>query len=104
VVKFPPASTHEEAIALGFPNIASYRHAVRTEIERQKREDYVRWRADRQKVLMQQLQQGASATCYVNPAQVSPEARRSANLERGIWRVEDLGDRMEPLPTEGDEE
>jgi len=107
VVKFRPVSTHEEAIALGFSNIASYRHAVRMEIERQKREDYIRWRADRQAALMQQLQQGAAgdvSTCYVNPAQVTPEARRAANIERGVWREEDLGDRMEPLPPEGGEE
>ena len=32
--------THEEAIALGFPNVASYRHAVRMEIAREQRQAY----------------------------------------------------------------
>ena len=32
--------TNEEAIALGFPNIATYRHAVRMEMERDARQAY----------------------------------------------------------------
>jgi hypothetical protein len=104
MVNLPPASTHAEAAALGFPSLASYRHAVRMEAERQNRDEHARRYADRQSALMQQLQPVPVSTCYTNPAQVTPEARRAANLERGIWRAEDLGDRMEPLPPEGDEQ
>ena len=32
--------TDAEAIALGFPNLATYRHAVRVEIERETRQAY----------------------------------------------------------------
>jgi hypothetical protein len=107
MVNFPQASTHAEAIALGFPSLASYRHSLRMAVEQQKRDEKARRWAERQSALMQQLQNGAAgavSSCYTNAAQVTPEARRAANLERGVWREEDLGDRMEPLPPEADEQ
>jgi hypothetical protein len=74
-----------EAIALGFPNLATYRHAVRCEIQREERQAYADAVGQHNADLAQKLQgQGPGHTFRTSPlTPMQAEAARARRAEHG---------------------
>jgi hypothetical protein len=74
-----------EAIRLGFPNLATYRHAVRCEIEREERQAYADAVGQHNAELAQRLQgQGPGHTFRTAPlTTMQAEAARARRAEYG---------------------
>jgi hypothetical protein len=76
-----------QAIALGFPNLATYRHAVRVEIEREKRQMYADIVGQHNAEMAQKLQQRGEKhimrTSPLTPQQEAAARARAAEYGQG---------------------
>jgi hypothetical protein len=79
--------TDAEAIALGFPNLATYRHAVRVEIERETRQAYAdtvgQHQAERARKLQAQRSLHNFRTSPLTPQQEAVARARKAEQGEG---------------------
>jgi hypothetical protein len=81
--------TDADAIAAGYPNLASYRFAYRQAAVHDDRLDYADAVSRRQRQLTAKLQDVPGSGTTLKAQAVDPLKRRSALIERGQWTEED---------------